>query len=97
MTRWGDRLIGIVSEADPTGQAGEATSRLVTSRNGVDWEDVEGFSHGTGSPYAIDVAGDNIVILGQIGNGSTILGTAWRSADGADVGDPAARVPTGRR
>ena len=72
MTRWGDRLIGIVSEADPTGQAGEATSRLATSRNGVDWEDVEGFSPGTGSPYAIDVAGDNIVILGQIVNGSTI-------------------------
>ena len=29
------------------------------------------------------MAGDNIVILGQIGNGSTILGTAWRSADGS--------------
>jgi len=82
MTRWGERLIGIVSASDPTGQS-EPTSRLATSVDGATWEDLGGFSPGIESPYAIEVVGDNVVILGQIGNESTILGTAWRSADGA--------------
>ena len=82
MARWGDRLIGIVSEADPTGQT-EPTSRLATSLDGVNWEDVDGFSPGAWSPSAIDVAGDELVILGQIVNESSIFGVAWRSVDGA--------------
>jgi len=82
MTRWGDHLIGIVSDADPTGQT-EPTSRLATSIDGVTWEDVGGFVAGTWSPSAIDVAGDELVILGQIVNESSIFGVAWRSVDGA--------------
>ena len=83
MSRWGDRLIGIVSESDPSGQS-QPTSRLATSMDGVTWEDVEGFSAGTWSPYLIEVLGDELVVLGQyLVDDSFILAGAWRSPDGA--------------
>jgi hypothetical protein len=81
MTRWGDRLIGIVSASDPTGQ-NQPTSRLATSLDGIAWEDVDGFSAGSWNPYFVEVPDGELVVLAQYMAGDAILAGAWRSEDG---------------
>lgn len=80
MARWGDGLVGFVVESDPTNQS-EAPSRLATSVDGVTWEELEGFPDDAGSPYLIEVLGDELVVFSQRTHGSFILAEVWRSRD----------------
>jgi hypothetical protein len=94
-TRWGDRLVGVGSDADPSGQT-ERTPRIMTSTDGVSWSAFRGFDSGQASAVAIRVVGDELIVDGQMTDGGPYpYATAWRSADGEDWEQVSLGLPTG--
>jgi hypothetical protein len=85
VARWGDRLLAIASEGDPSQQDDPFTTPpdlLMTSDDGVTWSPLEGLPTGTAGPTGLAVLRDEIVVIGQLLDMNFQYATAWRSADG---------------
>ena len=95
VARWGDLLIGVGHDVDPTGQT-QGGDRVMTSPDGTTWTDLPGFTSGPASVAGTRVAGDELIIDGQLTDGGMhVYATAWRSTDGAEWAPISFGLPAG--
>ena len=95
IARWGDLLIGVGGDVDPSGQE-QQPGRVMTSTDGATWTDLPGFASGSASVVGIRSVGDELIIDGQLSDGGMYpYATAWRSTDGSEWEAISLGLPTG--
>jgi hypothetical protein len=81
---WGDRLIAVGYDADPSQQRDPSTTPniLMTSTDGSTWEPLDGFPTRRSAPNTVTVLDDELIVTGDPIDPTFWSATAWRSSDG---------------